>query len=90
VSESVEDCPESIVAGDAVGVPTVSAVLTVTVTALEVTVVGTLSVTCNSKDHAPVVVSAPVEMDDGDVQAAAVPRLLNVVAPGAFCSHWQV
>jgi hypothetical protein len=92
VSDRVEDCPLSIVAGEAVGVPTVSAALTVTVTVVEVTLTGVpeLSVTCNSKVHAPVVVSDPVDMDDGDVHAAAVPRLLNTVAPGAFCSHWQV
>jgi hypothetical protein len=65
-------------------------VLTVTVTVAEVTVVGVLSVTCSSKVHVPVVVNAPVDVDVGDVHAAAVPRLLNTVAPGALCSHWQV
>ena len=72
--------------------PTTNAVLTVTVTVAEVTVTGVPepSVTCNSKVHAPVVVNTPDEIEEGEVQAAAVPRLLKVVAPGAFCSHWQV
>jgi hypothetical protein len=92
VSDSVEDCPESIVAGEAVGVPTVSAAFTVTVTVVEVTVTGVpeLSVTCSSNVHVPVVVNAPVDVDVGEVHAAAVPRLLNTVAPGAFCNHWHV
>jgi hypothetical protein len=92
VSDSVDDWPLSIVAGEAVGVPTVSAAFTVTVTVVEVTLTGVpaLSVTCSSKVHAPVVVNVPDEIDEGDVQAAAVPRLLNTVAPGAFCIHWQV
>ena len=91
VSESVEDCPVSVVTGEAVGVPTVSAAFTVTVTVVEVTVAGVpaLSVTCNSKVHIPVVVNAPVEVDVGDVHATAVPRLLKLAAPGAFCSHWH-
>ena len=69
-----------------------SAVLTVTVTVVEVTVTGVpaLSLTCNSKVHTPIVVKAPDEMDEGEVHAAAVPKLLNTVAPGAFCNHWQV
>src|SRR5713101_4520876 len=81
-----------MVAGEAVGVPTVSAALTVTVTVEEVTLTGVpaLSVTLNSKVQVPVVVNAPVEVDAGDVHAAAVPRLLKVVAPGASWSHWQV
>ena len=72
--------------------PTVNAAFTVTVTVVEVTVTGVpeLSVTCSSKVHAPVVVNTPDEMDEGEVHTAAVPRLLNTVAPGAFCSHWQV
>ena len=92
VSESVEDCPVSVVTGEAVGVPTVSAAFTVIVTVVEVTVVGVpaLSVTCSSKVQVPVVVKAPVEVDAGEMQAAAVPRLLNTAAPGAFCSHWHV
>ena len=92
VSDRVDEPPELTAEGVAVGVPTVSAALTVTVTVVEVTLTGVpeLSVTCNSKVHAPVVVNAPVEVDAGDVHAAAVPKLLKVVAPGAFCSHWQV
>jgi hypothetical protein len=92
VSERVEDCPESTVTGDAVGVPTASAALTVTVTVVDVTVTGVpeLSLTCNSKVHTPVVVNTPDEMDEGEVQTAAVPKLLNTVAPGAFCIHWHV
>jgi hypothetical protein len=92
VSDSVDDWPVSIVEGVAVGVPTVSAVLTVTVTVVDVTVTGVpeLSLTCNSKVHAPVVVNVPDEIDEGEVHAAAVPRLLNTVAPGALCSHWHV
>ena len=92
VSDRVDEPPELIVDGVAVGVPTVSAALTVTVTVVDVTVTGVpeLSLTCNSKVHAPVVVNAPVDMDAGEVHAAAVPKLLNTVAPGAFCSHWHV
>ena len=69
-----------------------SAVLTVTVTVVDVTVTGVpaLSLTCNSKVHTPVVVNAPDEIEEGEVQAAAVPRLLNTVAVGDFCSHWHV
>jgi len=81
-----------MVPGVAVGVPTVNAAFTITVTAAEVTVTGVpeLSVTCSSNDQVPVVVSVPDDMEDGDVHAPAVPRLLKIVAPGAFCSHWQV
>ena len=65
--------------------------VTSTVTVVEVTVTGVpaLSVTCSSKVQIPVVVNAPVEVDVGDVHATAVPRLLKVIAPGAFCSHWH-
>ena len=92
MSDRVDDAPELTDDGDAVGVPTVSVALMVTVTIVDVTVTGVpeLSVTWSSNVHVPVVVSAPVDMDEGEVHAAAVPRLLNVVAPGAFCSHWQV
>jgi len=92
VSDRVDEPPELTDEGEAVGVPTVRAALTVTVTVVEVTLTGVpeLSVTCSSNVHAPVVVNAPDEIDEGEVHAAAVPRLLNVVAPGAFCSHWQV
>jgi len=31
-----------------------------------------------------------VEVEAGEVQAAAVPKLLKVVAPGASWSHWHV
>jgi hypothetical protein len=73
-------------------VPTVSPTPTVTVTVAEVTVTGVpaLSVTCSSNVHVPVVVRGPVEVEAGDVHATAVPRLLNVAAPGAFCNHWHV
>ena len=66
--------------------------LTVTVTVVEVTVTGVpeLSLTCSSKVHTPAVVNAADEMDDGEVHVAAVPRLLKLAAPGAFCIHWQV
>ena len=91
MSDKVEDWPLSMVAGEAVGVPTVRAVLTVTVTVVDVTLTGVpeLSVTCSSKVHVPVVVNAPVEVEAGEVHAAAVPRLLNTVAVGDFCNHWQ-
>ena len=46
--------------------------------------------TCNSKCQVPVVVKAPEEIDVGEVQVAAVPRLLKTVAPGASWSHWHV
>jgi hypothetical protein len=72
----------------------VSAPFTVTVAVLEVAVTGVpeLSVTCNSKDQVPTVVSVPVEVVGRlpAVQANEVPKLLKLVAPGAFCSHWQV
>ena len=89
VSDNVEDWPLSIVAGVAVGVPTVNAAFTVTVTIVDVTATGVpaLSVTWSSKVHAPVVVNTPVDVDAGEVQAAAVPKLLKTVAPGALCSH---
>jgi hypothetical protein len=92
VSDRVDEPPELIVDGVAVGVPTVNAAFTVTVTVVEVTLTGVpeLSVTCNSKVHAPVVVNAPDEIEEGEVHATAVPRLLNNVAPGAFCIHWHV
>ena len=62
VSESDEDCPVSRAGGLAVGVPSASAALTVTVTAVEVTTwaVVLLSVTCSSKLHVPTVDSVPV------------------------------
>jgi hypothetical protein len=92
VSDRVDEPPVLTDEGVAVGVPTVRAALTVTVTVVEVTVTGVpeLSFTCSSNVHAPVVVNAPVDVDAGEVHAAAVPRLLNTVAPGAFCSHWHV
>jgi hypothetical protein len=92
VSDRVDELPELTDDGDAVGVPRVSVALTVTVTIVEVTVTGVpeLSVTCSSNVQVPVVVNAPVDVDVGDVHAAAVPKLLKPVAPGALCSHWHV
>src|SRR5207245_1602517 len=87
-----DEPPELNDEGVAVGVPTVSAAFTVTVRVVDVTVtcVPELSVTCSANVQVPAIASAPDDMDDGDVHAAAVPRLLNVVGPGAVCSHWQV
>lgn len=53
-------------------------VLTVTVTGLEVTLTGDpeLSVTCSSKDQAPVADSIPVEEDIGETQDEELPRLV--------------
>lgn len=94
VSESDEGCPVSRAGGFAVGVPTVSAALTVTVTAVEVTIWGVvlLSVTWSSNDHCPVVPSAPVVAGGavGEVHCAEVPRLVKLVAPGGFSRYWQV
>ena len=66
--------------------------VTSTVTVAEVTVTGVpaLSDTCRAKVQMPMAVNVPVEVDAGDVHAAAVPRLLKLVAVGDFCSHWQV
>ena len=92
VPDNVDDCPESIVEGEAVGVLTVGRELTVTVTALEVLVTGdpALSVTCSSNDQVPVVLRAPVDIEVGEVQDEELPRLLKLPAPGAFCSQWHV
>jgi len=91
VPDNVDDCPESIVEGEAVGVLTVGRELTVTVTALEVLVTGdpALSVTCSSNCHEPAVLRAPVDLELGDVQVNELPRLVKL-PPGAFCSHWHV
>ena len=53
-------------------------VFTVTVTGLEITVTGDpeLSVTCSSKDQAPVDDSIPVEVDVGEIQDEDPPRLV--------------
>lgn len=77
-SERVDDWPESMVDGDAEGVFTVSAPLTVTLTGLEAMVVGVLSVTWSSNDQVPVVDRVPVEVVglSPGVHVNALPRLL--------------
>ncbi len=77
-SERIDDWPESMVDGDAEGVFTASAAATVTLTALEATVVGVWSVTWSSNDQLPIVDRALVEivgMSPG-LHANALPRLL--------------
>jgi hypothetical protein len=73
---------------------TESAVLTVTVAGLDVSLTGTPeeSVTWSSKVQAPTVDSGPVEVLGVllVVQENELPRLLNLIAPGASWSHWQV
>ena len=73
---SVTFWPLSIFGALGVTAPATSAALTVTLTGLEVAVWEALSVTLSSNDQAPTVDRAPVEMDAGEVQADAVPRLL--------------
>jgi hypothetical protein len=69
-------------------------VLTVTVATLDVTVTGVLelSFTCKSKLQMPSADRVPVETDGREVlvQLKDEPRSLNVLAPGASSSHWQV
>ena len=62
VSDRVDEPPELTDEGVAVGVPTVSAAFTVTVTVVDVTVTGVpeLSVTCSSNVQVPAIASAPV------------------------------
>ena len=73
--------------GATVIVGPISAAFTVIVTGLEVVVLELLSVTFNSKDHAPTVVRVPVEVIAGDEQGEELPRLVKLVAPGASWSH---
>ena len=87
----VADCPRSRAVGLTEIVGDERAGFTVTVAGADATVTGELelSVTWSSNDHAPTVERVPVEMDADDVHAEEPLRLVNVVVPGAFSSHWQ-
>lgn len=76
VDVRLEDWPLSIVPGEAEIVGATRAGLTVTLTALEVTVFGIESFTCSSKYHVPVVLNVPDEIEAGEVQDDALPRSL--------------
>lgn len=73
----IDDWPESIALGLTEITGADRGALTVTLTALDVTVAGDpeLSVTLSSNDQAPVVVRAAVCKVVGEVQAEAVPKL---------------
>ena len=62
---------------------------TVTIVRAEMTttVGDALSVTWSSNDQDPATDREPVEIDDDEEHAEELPRLLNMVEPGAFSSH---
>jgi len=87
----VEDCPRSRAVGVTEIMGAERAALTLTLTRADVTVTGELelSVIWISNDQDPMFVMLPVGIETGEVQGEELPRVVKLLAPGAFWSHLQ-